>query len=137
MKSLALLVFLVFFVGCGVNYDTIAQGSTSGINERQELVIMDEEAFKELWDAHYSTRFPPAELPVIDFEEEMVIAVFYGMAPTTGYGIRISRITESKDMLRVRIKTSRPMGGRAFMALTQPYHIVKLKKSEKPVEFVR
>ena len=58
---------------------------------------------------------------------------------TGGYGVEITKIEETlqKRILSVTIRESKPPADAMLtQALTQPFHIVKLKKLELPATFV-
>ncbi len=69
--------------------------------------------------------------PLVDFENEFVVAVFRGQCPTSGYGVKVVSVVEDDSVVRVRIRFS---GGRGMaMVITYPYEIVALPKTEKRV----
>lgn len=70
-----------------------------------------------------------------DFSKEMVIAVFQGQRPTTGYDITLTDIVEKDDVLIVTSNLVEPSGGLAGAAITHPGHYVVCKKTNKPVQF--
>jgi hypothetical protein len=149
-------LFLVLFtlplsalcVGCsaaasntatGYSFVTLGKGSQSGVRERKFVVIKSESNWQALWNSHVSMSVPPKQPPVVDFQTEMIVAVFSGEKSTGGYSIEISRIQEdsSKHALEVIVHERKPpAGAMVIQALTQPYHIVKLTRIELPVAFV-
>lgn len=77
---------------------------------------------------------PP--LPKIDFQHEIVIAVFQGEKPTGGYKIEITKMVESDKNLIVYVETTSPCHNEEVTeALTYPCHIVKTKMTNKEVIF--
>ena len=122
-----------------VPFVTVDRGFNSGIRERKLLVIKTEKEWKDLWQAHTAITTPPKSLPAVDFEKEMIVAVFSGEKPSGGHGIEILKIEEDSAKPEVRVtfrEMKPPAGGMVTAALTQPYHIVKLKKVDLPVVFV-
>lgn len=87
-----------------------------------------------------SSPFKPAKPgAIIDFDQEMIVAVFAGEKPTGGYRIDIPAIEEdrARQQFTVRYRETRPpAGAMATQALTQPYHLVRLKKIEMAASFV-
>lgn len=149
--SVQLARFLFFLLSLGVlsitpagaaerlPFITIDQGSRSGVRERKFLVIKNEAEWKTLWQTHVQPEVPAKELPQVDFEREMVVAVFLGEKPTGGYKLGITAIEEDrgKGQLRIVLRESKPpVGSIAIQALTQPYHIVRVKKTDLPATFV-
>lgn len=69
-----------------------------------------------------------------DFTKEMVIAVFQGQRPTTGYDIELISIVETEHKLLITSTIIEPSGGLAGAVITHPGHYVVCKKIEnKPV----
>jgi hypothetical protein len=121
------------------SFVTLAKGSQSGVRERKLVVIRSESDWQALWNTHASLSVTPKKLPLVDFQTEMIIAVFSGEKLTGGYGIEITRIQEesTKHTLEAVVHESKPPpGAMVIQALTQPYHIVKLTRNELPVTFV-
>lgn len=60
---------------------TVAEGADSPIHERTDVVVKTPNEWKALL-----TRFAPARTPEpVDFEREMIVGVFVGPRPSTGY----------------------------------------------------
>lgn len=100
-------------------------------------VIVNNVEWAELWD-RMNCCCPTVKrpLPRINFDKEMVIAVFMGMQRTTGYGIQIDKIVDTGEKLVVSIKEIYPsMGSVVGDALTSPACLVKLEKTDKQVLF--
>jgi hypothetical protein len=118
---------------------TLDKGFSSGIRERKFVVAKTEQEWQDLWRAHGAKVSPPKEPPSVDFEKEMVVAVFLGERHSGGYRIEIVRIEEDLQNRQLTVgwrETKPPPGAMTIQALTQPYQIVKLKTSEFPVAFV-
>jgi hypothetical protein len=117
--------------------ETIAKGSRSGHEGQGQYVIRDRTMWQDLWETVHSYRTDKPDLPEIDFEHEMVIAYFMGSRRSSGYSAEIIKAEETGDKLKVAVRTSAPKTS-CFVAcwLTQPYHIVKTRKTDKAVEFV-
>jgi hypothetical protein len=112
----------------------------TGAFSRQEtanrVVVKDQKAWEDLWAIMNGRIRPQPELPKIDFDKQMVIGVFMGSRNSGGYSVKITGI-ESNGKLTVKVKETSPGRGMAgAAALTQPYHVVLVPKSDKPVEFV-
>ncbi len=112
------------------------KGYRCGYSEAARLVIKTEDRWKEVWRKVHLLRVPKPELPEIDFQEEMIIAVFMGDRKSGGYEIEIREIikTEKEIVVQVEEKEPSPESLRT-MALTQPYHIIVVKSSLLPVRF--
>jgi len=84
----------------------------------------------------YLLRLPKPAVPKIDFEKEMVIAVFMGERKSGGYEIKITKIIKTEKEIVVEVEEKEPpRESLQSMALTQPYHIAVIKSSPLPVRF--
>ena len=114
------------------------KGSRCGYVEPSKSVISTEEQWKEIWDKMFRYLLTQQELPKIDFDTEMILAAFMGERRTGGYEIRIKRIMKTDKEIVAYIEEREP-DPESFrtMALTQPYHVVVIKKYSLPVRFRR
>lgn len=119
------------------SFETIAKNYYSGHNERKDYVIKEISEWRSLWDIVNAGVTPKPALPIIDFDDETVIAVFQGVHSTGGYSIEIVEILEKANSLEVTVKETSPSSGsNVTQAFTQPFHIVKTKIIGKEVVFV-
>lgn len=119
-----------------VKFETLAKGSYSGYMTFLETSHTDLAKFEALWKQHTSNTIPPAPVPAVDFDNEMIIAVFLGTMNTGGYSVAITSVTDTGNELLVAYTRTAPGAGcMVTMALTQPHHIIKLPTSSKPVIF--
>ncbi|NMG83356.1 MAG: protease complex subunit PrcB family protein [Methanosarcinales archaeon] len=114
-----------------IPFETVSKGVDSGHKERKKYTITDNSDWMNLWDIHIS---PP--LPEVDFNQEMIIAVFYGTIASGGYTTKITKVIENKTNLVVFIKEIIP-GKSCIVSAgeTSPYHIIKIQKVDKEVIF--
>ena len=116
-------------------FETIDKGSSSGCAEPVSFVIRSKDKWERIWYTHAAGIASPPSPPEVDFLSHMVVAVFRGELPTRGYSTEIREVTVLKDKIRIVVGETDP-DGIAMPAVTQPYHIVKLRKNSLPVEFV-
>lgn len=110
-------------------------GAYSAQPEAKRIVVKDEKAWEEVWQAMYGNVRPMPVIEKVDFEANMVIAVFMGTRNSGGYGIRITGIDEDGKITAKVKQHSPPPDAMLTMALTAPFHVVVVPKSDKPVEF--
>ena len=137
------LLILSVFAACSkddhdlnksIEFQTIEKNFYSGIKDPQNILIDNANAWQELWDK--TTVWTPDELPHVDFTKSMVIAVYMGEKPSGGFDIEISALKESDDAVEVVTKLSIPESGQGVtQALSQPFHIIKIAKTDKKVTF--
>lgn len=112
---------------------TLSKISNSLVLEPRKVIIRDEAGYQELWRFHHPNQ---AEAPPVNFNEEMVVAVFLGEQSTGGYGITIDKITETPAGLQVKYSVNVPdPDDMVIQILTAPTHWVAIKKSDAPVTF--
>lgn len=118
-------------------FTTIERGYHSGYTEEERLIVRTERTWKKVWNIHTRGRIPKPLLPEINFKKEMVIAVFRGKRQTSGYGVEITGIEKEGSEIVVTIRETSPQPGDIVTpVLTQPYHIVKTKRSIRSIQFI-
>jgi hypothetical protein len=111
-------------------------GANSAQTSPKQEIARDVESWQSLWKTMRGKSIPLPELPEVDFQKHMVIGVFMGSRPTGGYSVHITRIMK-KDTMIVSVRETAPgPGDLVSMALTAPYHVVVVPRSDKPVAFV-
>ena len=113
-------------------FETIAQGTRSGIEgaSPQLRVARSGADWEALWEEHWADMETPP-LPALDFENEMAIAVVNG-APTGGQFLFINGVLLGDTEWVVRA-TQLALEGCGALMITQPYHIVRVPRTELPV----
>lgn len=117
---------------------TVARGSYCGIDSGMNRVIDSQNEFKKLWEKVFVNTQPIPPLPDVNFAEETVLAVFLGKRSTGGFGIEIDYIKKHEDCLTAIVKTTTPEPGEMVtMAISQPFHIAKVRSSGTDIVFKR
>ena len=144
------VLFVLALASCGsdpvgptvvVLFENIGEANSFVVTEPGIAVIRDDAAWKALWEEYWNTydgqgaKTPP---PGVDFDKEMVIAVFFG----SGY----SGCSSIVDVIESIVKTPRRIEVRVGAlsledlgqcdALVYPLQMVKVKKSSLPVVFL-
>lgn len=113
--------------------ETIDEGDDSG-HQTQDfvgIVVADQEEWGELWENHTQQQSPQPERPPVDFANQVVLAVFMGERPTSGYAIEIANVSFTADTYRVQhIQTSPVPGCHVAQVITHPFHMVKVDRIE-------
>jgi hypothetical protein len=119
-----------------LDFTTISVGTHSGYINQTNLTIQDSQAWVDLWNQHMVFMVEPLPPPEVDFSTNTVIAVFMGEVSTGGYALRIYQVVETESSIVVKMERTEP-GPTCIVpqVLTQPYHIVQIAKTEKPVTF--
>jgi len=119
-----------------LNFETIDNGIYSGIDESLYTSLRSKSDFETFWIKHSQGTYPPPDIPTVDFQLDMVVSVFSGERSSGGYDIEVKFITETDSEIVIHSETTVPCPlCMVTFAITQPFHIVKLKASTKHVRF--
>jgi hypothetical protein len=151
MKTKISILFITIFIGlmtsCSqtdedlnpINFTAIGQNNLFGSGReniiQQNLIISDSNTWNELMTKinsvnNNSEGFTETN---IDFANFMVIAVFDKVYGNGGHSIDIIKITENENKVIVTIDNV--LKGDATSVMTQPYQIVKIRKTDKLIIF--
>ena len=98
----------------------------------QIRVIADRSEFMSFWESLHRNMSPLPPLPSVDFAHSDVVAVVDMVRPTGGYSIEVKEVQEGMDGIWLTIIRSKPGEGCiTTQSLTQPYHLVAIRKSGK------
>ncbi len=104
-------------------------GPYSGIEEAKDLVIDNEQEWKELWAQYGKNTIPAPETPEIDFEKELVIACFIGMQNSGGHEVIIREVyLDDNTLIIKRDHISPGINCIVTFAITQPYCMIRIPK---------
>ena len=116
---------------------TLAEDAFSGVHETKNVVVRDADAWAALWAAHGNGRSPAPAMPLVDFNVQMVVAVFAGQSGNGCRQARIDKISldagklvvshEERDLQTFAICTQ---------AVSSPMVAVAVARSDAVVEFV-
>ena len=110
---------------------TVSRGYKCGVKIQDECVIQTEEEWKALFQQAYPERNFEDHGAGYDFSAQTLIAVFQGESHERS-AIKIEGVKEKGDVLEVLVSHN---NGQASKDTWSPYHIVRVPKTEKPVEF--
>lgn len=122
--------------GTRLDFQTIDKGAWSGHTEQAYYVIQNLEEWVHVWNQHQQIFIPQHPHPEINFSEATVIAVFMGMCRTTGHSVEVKEVIDTGLTIVVKVEKVHP-GKNCIvgLALTYPYHIIKICKINKHVIF--
>jgi len=133
---IAVLVFAAVLNSAAqdTTFNTLAKGAMSNIEEPRQVVVRTAAEWQALWKQHDGNSGAPA----VDFTQSVVAAVFLGSRPTTGYAADITGVrTESGRTIVEYLERQPPRDAFVAQVLTSPFHIVRIARTEGPVEFRR
>ena len=116
--------------GASVSFETVARGVHSRLSEPLQAVIRTPEEWAALWTRHAGVEPPP----FVDFTRDMVVAIFAGARPTSGYQVEIAgvRVVDQNIEVTYRERTP-PAGAPRRPVVTAPFDVIRLPRSEMPV----
>ncbi len=125
-----------------IKFTTLIQHSQSAHEQKKNYAIRSQAEWQKLWQQMQPEAFLPKSTRVdslmskIDFNQQMIIAVFQGQKPSGGYGIVINKLQRDNKQIEVFIEEKSP-GADCFttQALTYPYHVIVTEKSAQKVVF--
>ena len=145
-KFLALLAVSLAIAG-GVIWTQVVQGKADkqlaweDVTARMGAVLWPKSVSRSFWRRRQVTRylartFPlgPPRVPAFDFARRRLILVAAGPRSSTGYGVRIVRITERRSTIDVLAREVTPsLRSRAVPRLTSPYRLITIPATSKRV----
>jgi hypothetical protein len=113
------------------------EASPGGGKKKERVVIGKGEEWQKVWSMAYANIIPPPKAPDVDFSKHMALAVFMGEKPTTGYETWITKVVKTEKGLKVYVRETAPKADDVTgQAITAPFHIVIVPKSDVPVTFM-
>lgn len=151
-KSISVLILSLGLLGCQVTVNqepnpiptssaitenvpsTTLSQTSSRIEEMQTRVISSQSEWESFWLNHTGSN---ADRPVIDFDEQSVLAVLLGERNTGGYTVEITRVQETARILTVEYQEIEPPADSSVIQiLTYPSHVVSIPRSESDYDAI-
>lgn len=99
------------------------------------IIVASQEKMTTLFTKHDNT-CPVASDPNIDFTKNMLVGVFAGLKPSSGYTIKMTSIVENKCEILISYYESTPQSGDgSVIAPTYPSDFIVIPRSSKTVIF--
>ena len=146
MKTLITIIFSLILVGCPTNeeggFTFLYKGNLSGNGsegfKKENIVISS----KEEWRAFLSkidgtNKVSKISENAIDFSKEIIVAVFDKVRNSGGFSVEIMEAVKEADTLLIKVQSKGPKPMAMVTAvMIQPYHIIKIKKTNKRIKFL-
>ncbi|PCH78165.1 MAG: hypothetical protein COB98_01365 [Flavobacteriaceae bacterium] len=117
-----------------INFKQLIAESQGGFSSAKFLIIKEKQTTQDVYNQINNIRNPGFEVPTIDYNKQMLFALFMGEKSSGGYTISVDHIIESSNRLTVFINETSPKG-MTTMAITSPFCFVLLEKSDKEIIF--
>jgi hypothetical protein len=110
----------------------IAHGPLSNGSTAREAVVRNPEDWTSLW-----TSLPTKQnAPSVAFDQMMVVGVFLGNRPTSGYRVEFTGARRDGDALVVTWREVKPADGASVTAtVTSPFAVAGVTRHDGPVRF--
>lgn len=106
--------------------------------EEQQRIIRGEKGFESFWSDLNSSKNPVPKIPIVDFNDHIVIVSIMGTQNSGGYVTEITDVGIVDNKLGIQIKNTRPGDGCVVTgALTNPFHMVKVVKTGLSVTYFK
>lgn len=117
-----------------VEFDKILGGAWSDFAEENFVVVTNQQEFNDIWE---KTDTLGMQIPVVDFQTDIVIAVYSGHYRMGNYLIEVIKITEMINSVEVDVvKKSYTCQGYCIDDMpSRPYELIQTKKIDKPFIF--
>ena len=150
IRLVAICIFLFSSCGSGIKkntkpllqntiaFETLAQDFYGGMTDSKFMVIKNEKTLDTIYNLINEGKIPVLKTPIINFEQEMVIALFLGEKNSGGYSIAVEQIMNVDDKVNVVYRITSPKAGEMVTSvMTQPYCIIKIPKTSKEIVFLQ
>ena len=118
----------------GSDIDILVKGNHSAI---KSMTMKDFHNQADL-DAFMATAFDKGHAPslsAVDWTKQMVLVLFVGQQKYSGYQLRFTKVDDSGDAVQVSTKVVIPCSTHARVEDQQPFLMVAVPASTKPVNF--
>lgn len=119
---------------------TTIEKRDSGIANGRQVVIRDSTAWSVLWAQHTSNMYSPTPLPTVDFNTNMVLAVFLGNSPNSCYTVEIRRVFQLGSDMYIEYHEAVPSPSLPIACaqyIATPSHIVTVPSSAANAVFIK
>lgn len=120
------------------NFKTVIEGSGRNISIKEEgqKIIKNKSEWQELWNSMFSNQTEKTSPIQVDFKKYLLVAVFSGQKETGGHAIRVESVQNQKDKIVIKVVETSPAENCILTpVLTSPFEIIKIEKSNLPIEF--
>ena len=112
----------------------IGKGFTDVNNDiSQNLIITSKEDWNNSLNYFSREIIEEFSKTTINFKEYIIVGIITNNKPDTGYSVTINEILDSDNSVNVYSEISNSGGG--YTIIVQPFHIVKIPRTDKPIEF--
>ena len=146
MKIFITILFSLVLVGCPKNeeggFTSLSKGNLFGNGaegfKKENIVISSKKEWKFFLSKFDTTNKVSKTFEnAIDFSEEMIVICLDNVRSSGGFSVEIIEVIKeaSTTLIKVKFKSPKPMD-MVTSVIIQPYHIVKINKTNKKIKFL-
>lgn len=146
MKVFITLIFSLLLVGCPKNeeggFTSLSKGNlfgagSEGFNKENIFISSKEEWKSFLSKIDTTNKVSETFENAIDFSKEMIVVTIDKVRNSGGFSVEITETVKEGDTLLIKVKSEGPKPlDMVTSAIVQPYHIVKINKTNKEIKFI-
>ena len=146
MKIFITLIFSLLLVGCPKNeeggFTSLSKGNLFGTGsegfKKENIVISSKEEWKVFLSKIDTTNKVSETFEnAIDFSKEMIVVAVDKVRNTGGFSVEIIEVVKEENTFLIKVKSKGPKPfDMVTSAIIQPYHIVKINKTNKKIKFI-
>lgn len=119
-------------------FEKLAYSKYTALRNPEEVVIRDAEALAKFWNGLYGGVGNPQELPRIDFNRHMVIAIAAGGQMSACIDLTVDKLSASGGNVLVNYRVTMPPGDVACsQVIVYPVVIIMLDRIDGKVQFIK
>lgn len=144
MKHLRILFFaavLILAQSCGkgefisdVAFEVIEHGDYSGAKQSNQMEMDSNTEWEDFWVNELQRDIN--NIPEVDFDKDMVVALFLGERHTGGFQISTTKIEEYEHEIEVQYEEHVP-DGIVTQAFTYPYQLITMPLTDKKIVYTK
>lgn len=115
----------------------LVTGAHSAITEQEYKDLHSAADLQAYWAKAFDKISAAPDLPQVDWSKQMVLTAFIGTQKHTKFQIRFTKVDASGDNVMVFTKIVIPCGLHSQQADQQPFTVVAVPASTKPVMFAQ
>ena len=146
MKIFITILFSLLLVGCPKNeegvFTSLSKGNLFGNGaegfKKENIVISSKKEWKFFLSKFDTTNKVSSTFEnAMDFSKEMIVICLDNVRNSGGFSVEIIEVIKeaSITLIKVKFKSPKPMD-MVTSVIIQPYHIVKINKTNKKIKFL-
>ena len=96
----------------------------------QEVIFSTEESWMQFWNT-----YGEGEVPQIDFSQYVLVGIFLGARPNSGYGVEITNIERVNDQILIRFVEYLDRRKSTLTVIVYPYNLIRIPKISRNIIF--